>query len=153
MLLLCETLNHINFFSIKYSTESNNILLSFYLFIVCNRTLYGDVGKTYEIEIPKPKVFPFLCHLNFTAPGGLHGDIIQVSIILSLLMSFLQCRLHNHYAYMDMYLVVYSPFLPNKKKRKKKIIVMFDYVVYASLGDAVKNFFILISFILYIHSL
>lgn len=44
----------------------------------CNRTLYGETGKTYELEIRKPKVFPFVCHLNFTAPGGLYGDIIQV---------------------------------------------------------------------------
>lgn len=40
--------------------------------------MYGETGKTYELEIRKPKVFPFVCHLNFTAPGGLYGDIIQV---------------------------------------------------------------------------
>lgn len=46
---------------------------------VCNRTWFGDVGKTYEMELDKPTVLPFICHLNFTAPGGSHGDIIQVS--------------------------------------------------------------------------
>lgn len=50
-------------------------------FSVCNRTWFGDVGKTYEMEIDKPKALPFVCHLNFTAPGGSHGDIIQVSDI------------------------------------------------------------------------
>lgn len=48
---------------------------------VCNRTWFGDIGKTYEMEIDKPSALPFVCHLNFTAPGGLHGDIIQVSTI------------------------------------------------------------------------
>lgn len=46
---------------------------------VCNRTWFGDVGKTYEMELDKPTTLPFICHLNFTAPGGSHGDIIQVS--------------------------------------------------------------------------
>lgn len=46
----------------------------------CNRTLYGDTGKTYELEIHKPKAFPFVCHLNFSAPGGPYGDIIQVRL-------------------------------------------------------------------------
>lgn len=48
---------------------------------VCNRTWFGDVGKTYEMEIDKPSALPFVCHLNFTAPGGSHGDIMQVSDI------------------------------------------------------------------------
>lgn len=46
---------------------------------VCNRTWFGDIGKTYEMEIDKPNALPFVCHLNFTAPGDSHGDIIQVS--------------------------------------------------------------------------
>lgn len=45
---------------------------------VCNRTWFGDVGKTYEMELDKPTALPFVCHLNFTAAGGSHGDIIQV---------------------------------------------------------------------------
>lgn len=48
-------------------------------FSVCNRTWFGEIGKTYEVEIDKPNVLPFICHLNFSAAGGLHGDIIQVS--------------------------------------------------------------------------
>lgn len=47
---------------------------------VCNRTWFGDIGKTYEMEIDKPNALPFVCHLNFTAPGDSHGDLIQVSI-------------------------------------------------------------------------
>lgn len=46
---------------------------------VCNRTLYGEINKTYEIEVPKPGDVPFVCTLNFTALGDEHGDIIQVS--------------------------------------------------------------------------
>ncbi|GLV33885.1 uncharacterized protein CBL_11231 [Carabus blaptoides fortunei] len=45
----------------------------------CNRTYYGDVGRTYELEIRRPREdrLPFLCHLNFTAGGGTLGDLIQ----------------------------------------------------------------------------
>lgn len=49
------------------------------VYSVCNRTWFGDTGKTYEMELDKPKNLPFVCHLNFTAAGGSHGDIIQVS--------------------------------------------------------------------------
>lgn len=52
----------------------------FYLFSVCNRTYYGETGKTYELGIRSPKEIPFICRLNFTAPGGAFGDIVQVSI-------------------------------------------------------------------------
>lgn len=69
------------------------VLVSFFLFFfdgrgsrgnacahtVCNRTWFGEVGKTYELELDKPTALPFACHLNFTAAGGSHGDIIQVS--------------------------------------------------------------------------
>ncbi|XP_057653185.1 uncharacterized protein LOC130892023 [Diorhabda carinulata] len=47
---------------------------------VCNRTYYGDVGKTYDLRVLKltdPRL-PFLCHLTFTANGQNHGDIIQL---------------------------------------------------------------------------
>lgn len=54
----------------------------FVLSAACNRTMFGDVGKTYEIEIDKPKMLPFACHFNFTAPGGSHGDIIQVRLLI-----------------------------------------------------------------------
>lgn len=35
------------------------------------------------MEIDKPNALPFVCHLNFSAPGGSHGDIIQVSLKFS----------------------------------------------------------------------
>lgn len=46
----------------------------------CNRTLYGDVGRTYRVEIRRPREdrLPFLCHLNFTAAGSDLGDLVQV---------------------------------------------------------------------------
>ncbi|XP_054258135.1 uncharacterized protein LOC128983034 [Macrosteles quadrilineatus] len=47
----------------------------------CNRTFYGDVGRTYELEIRRPREdrLPFLCHLNFTAGSGEFGDLVQLT--------------------------------------------------------------------------
>ncbi|XP_062564229.1 uncharacterized protein LOC134227043 [Armigeres subalbatus] len=63
----------------------------------CNRTLYGEVGRTYELQLQPHQLqqflqhrqqqddgnvknaYPFLCHLNFTAPGGAYGDIVQLN--------------------------------------------------------------------------
>ncbi|XP_037971171.2 uncharacterized protein LOC105383054 [Plutella xylostella] len=47
----------------------------------CNRTYMGDVGRTYELEVRRPREehLPFICHLNFTALGGNYGDIIQLT--------------------------------------------------------------------------
>lgn len=52
------------------------------MFAVCNRTYYGDVGRTYTIQVPTPQWnrIPFLCHLTFTASGHEQGDIVQVSV-------------------------------------------------------------------------
>jgi hypothetical protein len=51
----------------------------------CNRTYYGDVGKTYELELHRPREdrMPFVCHLTFQAAGGDMGDIVQVCSSLS----------------------------------------------------------------------
>lgn len=51
-----------------------------YGFAACNRTLYGDVGRTYRVEVRRPREdrLPFLCHLNFTAAGSDLGDLVQV---------------------------------------------------------------------------
>uniref|UniRef100_A0A8D8QS39 CUB domain-containing protein n=1 Tax=Cacopsylla melanoneura TaxID=428564 RepID=A0A8D8QS39_9HEMI len=47
----------------------------------CNRTYYGDVGTSYEIEVRRPREdrLPFLCFLNFTAAGAQYGDLIQLT--------------------------------------------------------------------------
>ncbi|KAK0179052.1 hypothetical protein PV327_007878 [Microctonus hyperodae] len=47
----------------------------------CNRTLYGDVGRTYEVEVRRPREdrLPFICHLNFTAANGDFGDLVQLT--------------------------------------------------------------------------
>lgn len=47
----------------------------------CNRTYYGDIGQTYALELHRPKQdrVPFVCVLTFTAAGGQHGDVVQVS--------------------------------------------------------------------------
>jgi hypothetical protein len=52
-----------------------------FCFAVCNRTYYGDVGKTYELELHKPREdrLPFLCQLTFMANGHNHGELVQVS--------------------------------------------------------------------------
>ncbi|XP_022173298.1 uncharacterized protein LOC111035824 [Myzus persicae] len=48
----------------------------------CNRTYYGDVGKTYEFELhrPKPDKLPFVCFIKLVAPGHHLGDLIQVTL-------------------------------------------------------------------------
>ncbi|CAB0011198.1 unnamed protein product, partial [Nesidiocoris tenuis] len=53
--------------------------LVFSFVAACNRTYFGDVGRTYELEIRRPREdrLPFICHLNFTAGGGDLGDLIQ----------------------------------------------------------------------------
>lgn len=62
-----------------FAEQTPKTLLEILVYSVCNRTWFGDTGKTYEMELDKPKNLPFVCHLNFTAAGGTHGDIIQVS--------------------------------------------------------------------------
>ncbi|XKL59052.1 hypothetical protein PGB90_000068 [Kerria lacca] len=56
--------------------------------LTCNRTYYGDVGHTYELEIRRPREdrLPFLCFLNFTAAGGVYGDLIQIPAYGTLMM-------------------------------------------------------------------
>lgn len=46
----------------------------------CNRTYYGDIGKTYDLDLHRPREdkLPYICHLTFTASGGNFGDIVQV---------------------------------------------------------------------------
>lgn len=58
-----------------------NLVFHKNIFIACNRTYYGEVGRTYELELHRPKEdkVPYICHLTFTANGGEFGDLIQVS--------------------------------------------------------------------------
>uniref|UniRef100_A0A182FFA5 Uncharacterized protein n=2 Tax=Anopheles albimanus TaxID=7167 RepID=A0A182FFA5_ANOAL len=46
----------------------------------CNRTYYGNIGLTYNLELHRPKEdrIPYVCILTFTAEGGIYGDIVQV---------------------------------------------------------------------------
>ncbi|XP_049958183.1 uncharacterized protein LOC126474750, partial [Schistocerca serialis cubense] len=46
----------------------------------CNRTFYGELGHTYELDVHRPREerLPFLCHLTFTANGHSHGDLVQL---------------------------------------------------------------------------
>ncbi|XP_055536271.1 uncharacterized protein LOC129724969 isoform X2 [Wyeomyia smithii] len=48
----------------------------------CNRTYYGNIGLTYDLELHRPKEdrIPYVCILTFTAAGGNHGDIVQVTL-------------------------------------------------------------------------
>ncbi|XP_044012328.1 uncharacterized protein LOC122855201 isoform X2 [Aphidius gifuensis] len=47
----------------------------------CNKTYYGEVGKTYYFELHRPKIdkVPYFCKLTFNAPGGDFGDIVQLT--------------------------------------------------------------------------
>lgn len=47
----------------------------------CNKTYYGDIGRTYELELHRPRedLVPYVCLLTITAAGGIHGDLVQVS--------------------------------------------------------------------------
>jgi hypothetical protein len=49
-------------------------------FAGCNRTYFGEAGRTYDLELHRPKEdkIPFICHLTFTAGGGEFGDLVQV---------------------------------------------------------------------------
>lgn len=46
----------------------------------CNKTYYGDIGRTYELELHRPRedLVPYVCLLTITAAGGIHGDLVQV---------------------------------------------------------------------------
>lgn len=46
--------------------------------------MYGETGKTYELELKAKHIkLPFVCNINFTALGGdLGGDLIQVSVYI-----------------------------------------------------------------------
>lgn len=57
----------------------------------CNRTYYGDVGKTYDLELHRPKEdkVPYICRLTFSAPGGELGDIVQVTAYLHTLIIYI----------------------------------------------------------------
>ncbi|GAB0095570.1 uncharacterized protein DMENIID0001_109660 [Sergentomyia squamirostris] len=48
----------------------------------CNRTYYGNLGLTYDLELHRPKEdrIPYICVLTFTAAGGIHGDIVQITL-------------------------------------------------------------------------
>lgn len=48
--------------------------------VECNRTYYGNVGLTYDLELHRPKEdkIPYVCVLTFSAAGGQQGDIVQV---------------------------------------------------------------------------
>ncbi|XP_968153.3 uncharacterized protein LOC656535 [Tribolium castaneum] len=47
----------------------------------CNSTYFGEIGRTYELEVKRPTEYqmPFLCYLNFTAGGGVLGELVQLT--------------------------------------------------------------------------
>lgn len=54
-----------------------------FYFPACNRTYYGEIEQTYDLELHRPKEpkIPYICHLTFTANGGEFGDIVQVMLL------------------------------------------------------------------------
>lgn len=83
-----------NHYTILFYVLSHFLLL--YFIAECNRTYYGNVGLTYNLELHRPKEdkIPYICLLTFTASGGIHGDIVQVRVDASrkLLFSFFETR-------------------------------------------------------------
>lgn len=80
------------------------IYFSFIFLIIeeCNRTYYGNVGLTYGLELHRPKEdkIPYVCVMTFTASGGIHGDIVQVS---NNKIYFID---RNHYDFAEDYIAV-----------------------------------------------
>ncbi|KAK2587829.1 hypothetical protein KPH14_003929 [Odynerus spinipes] len=62
-------------------SPTNSEAFGIILYQSCNKTYYGDVGKTYSLELHRPKEdkVPYICKLTFSAPGGDLGDIIQLN--------------------------------------------------------------------------
>lgn len=56
------------------------------IFPGCNRTYFGETGKTYDLELHRPKEdkIPFICHLTFTAGGDEFGDLVQVCNVIKI---------------------------------------------------------------------
>ncbi|XP_034934803.1 uncharacterized protein [Chelonus insularis] len=52
-----------------------------FIYLACNKTYYGDIGKTYYLELHRPKEdkVPYFCKLTFNAPGNELGDIVQLT--------------------------------------------------------------------------
>lgn len=87
-----------------------------FLISACNRTYYGDVGTTYELELPKPRSdrMPFLCHLTFTANGHNYGDFVQVR--LKLLVFFIPGKIRSIIS-----LLLSPPSSPHPTSSKKNL--------------------------------
>lgn len=56
--------------------------MTFLIVSACNRTYYGEIGETYDLELHRPKEdkMPYICFLTFTAKDGDSGDLVQVSL-------------------------------------------------------------------------
>lgn len=82
------------------------------LLAACNKTYYGDVGKTYDLELHRPKEdkVPYICKLTFNAPGDDFGDIVQVSAIRTE---------PNPIRVADVASLAISLFIAKKKKKQK----------------------------------
>ena len=64
-----------------------------FIFVIseCNRTYYGEVGKTYRLTIPRPRAdkLPFVCSLNLVANQYEMGDFVQVVCVSMELQDFI----------------------------------------------------------------
>ncbi|XP_052901737.1 uncharacterized protein LOC128309403 [Anopheles moucheti] len=82
----------------------------------CNRTLHGEAGRTYELQIQNPHgVYPFVCHLNFTATGGLYGDIVQLNLAKFSIGKYVENfhDLKQHGECMEGFMTISEQGLPN----------------------------------------
>ena len=85
----------------------------FFLFTACNVTYYGEVGRSYEIELRSSRVIkpPFTCILSFVAAGDIYGDLVQVVVRDLQLGSF---RSHHVYGCPKGELIINEPRRPHR---------------------------------------
>ncbi|XP_058053296.1 uncharacterized protein LOC131205280 [Anopheles bellator] len=83
---------------------------------VCNRTLHGEAGRTYELQIANSRdAYPFTCHLNFSASGGQYGDIVQLNLAKFSVGKFVE-NLHDlkqHGECVEGFMTISEQGLPN----------------------------------------
>ncbi len=87
----------------------------------CNRTYYGNIGVTYDLELHRPKEdkLPYICILTFSAAGGIHGDIVQVKFITILNFpyyskscNFSSCLGYTRELHIGQIFIVHTEWLP-----------------------------------------
>lgn len=134
---MSETLLYFSFWKLFHSSILHALLTRELLFVsVCNRTYYGDVGKTYDLRVVKSvdTRLPFLCHLTFTANGQSHGDIVQVITEVPCWCPVINKHPHTHFTnstnkacnpHKLSSILVHRENMSHFLRRSKNLLVMF----------------------------